>query len=117
MKLDEFFKFKIGETVRHIVNKKQDDEGKGHVLFIAGRTIEQCPGGEQFHYNCRVVNDNGIGTNQVIFNEVELIEFDEIKDAELLTISIYENFKRLEKMKLRALKAAREEFAKESKDT
>ena len=68
MKLDEFFKFKIGETVVHVSNAKE----KPVVLFIVNRQIEQCPGGVQLHYICRHIDEGFISIQYIKCNEIEL---------------------------------------------
>lgn len=71
--VDKFFKFKIGDRVRHIARTSEFMEGKVEDIFIVQRMLEQCPGGIQLHYTCRALGDEGMATNLIRFNEVELV--------------------------------------------
>ncbi len=105
-KFDEFFKFKIGETVQTLTTNEKYEKV---ILFIVGRHIEECPGGHQFYYGCRVHHDNGgISTSHLRFNEVELKAFDYDEEAKETNERQFENYKRIEELKMKAREAAKE---------
>jgi hypothetical protein len=65
------FKFKIGDVVCH-----RGDRNQLINMVIVARTAEECSGGVQLHYPCRVVSfDRGSSAIQhqiVMFSECEL---------------------------------------------
>lgn len=58
-------KYEIGDTLCH----KADH---GHRLFVVSRLTEECPGGTQCHYHCRVFSEAGMTLTISKYNEVEL---------------------------------------------
>jgi len=69
-KFDEFYKFNITETVK---SKVQRPDGCPNLLHVVSRTMDECPGGVQFHYHCRQhFIDLGVSVKLVPFNEIEL---------------------------------------------
>lgn len=71
-------KFEIGETLRHISDKKPLFEKYfTQELLVIERSLQECPGGIQRNYLCRSIAKNSPSTTLVQFNEIELIE---IKD-------------------------------------
>jgi hypothetical protein len=59
-KLDEVFKFKIGDRIKLIAHGEgYDADGNRHMpqaLNVVERLAQECPGGIQLHYLCRVVS-------------------------------------------------------------
>lgn len=104
-KFDEFFKFKVEEILQ-----VSAQNGRGLILVqVVERMIQECPGGVQFHYTCRIHHEDSLGINYVKFNEIELKEYDsEVVNAEAEKIQkeTYKAMARLRKM-------AREEVDKE----
>lgn len=86
-KLDRYFKFKIGQIVRHKIAGRSEDQpadvkrnyiwapaDKKVKFMILTRTLEECVGGLQMHYQCRGVSPDGnLITGSVNIDELELI--------------------------------------------
>ena len=87
MSLDSYFKFKIGQIVRHKIAGRSEDEPPGvkrnyiwasaekkMKYMIRTRVLEECVGGLQMHYHCRGVSpDGGCTTGSVEIDELELV--------------------------------------------
>lgn len=76
--LNELFKYKIGDVVRHISMK---DAKSGELrLVIVERMLQQCVGGFQTLYAARQVSMmmNTIAPQLMQINEVELIPLKEV---------------------------------------
>lgn len=117
MKLDEFFKFKIGDTVKHVGRDvRVDDPTRFEMLFVAQRLIDQCPGGEQYFYTCRVLTEKGMGSDYIRFNEIELVEFDQAAESDLMKKAVYDNLKELERFKFKIEQEIKKEFEDKNKE-
>lgn len=77
-KLDEFFKYKIGDTLK----VKSYPKIGLFLIHIVERSTQECPGGIQFHYTGRVISTGSIQNDWVRFNEIELEEYDAKKYAQ-----------------------------------
>ncbi len=77
MNLDEFFKFKVGAVVRHVVCAQVPYDRyspEQYRFVVTGRTLEECSGGIQRHYTARSVGrSGGTGVNLVHLHELELV--------------------------------------------
>lgn len=95
-RMDGFFKWKIGETVTHIAEPvapqlpafpaegtkeerkawrskyRFDRRSEETAYVIMGRMADECPGGVQLHYKCRIITDGNVATNLIPFHEEEL---------------------------------------------
>jgi len=67
-KHDDLFKFKIGQDLK----SHHKTDRMPVMVSVVSREFEECPGGVQFHYHCRHIGENGISTNLIKFNEIEL---------------------------------------------
>lgn len=82
LKDDYGFKFKIGENVTTVFYKETEKKeffGRRNVTgFIVERMLQECPGGIQRHYLCRLSSSDGgdCGKDYVRFNEIELIKLE-----------------------------------------
>lgn len=75
------FQFALGETVYHRSMLTARFPAKSVPLFIVERIIQQCPGGVQRHYRCRILDSTW---GFVEFNEIELIAAKEIPNSKEL---------------------------------
>lgn len=66
------FKFQIGDTLRHKGFGKE--RFRYARLFVVERDEQECPGGTQRHYACRVIFTNTTANqfDMIRFNEIEL---------------------------------------------
>src|SRR5438128_2436856 len=85
------FKFKIGQTVTHAafpvhvqLERATWMDGKPMRFFIVSRLFEECPGGSQRHYDCRLILNDGQGfaPNLARLNEVELAELSTVEPSD-----------------------------------
>ena len=74
------FKFKIGdmvvpkarwELVKFCVVRDAESKAVPDIMTVIQRTMEECPGGVQYHYLCRPWM-TGLEDKIIRFNEVEL---------------------------------------------
>ena len=58
------FKFQIGDVVTHktMVPPFQTKDGRPQHFTIVGRLYDECPGGIQKHYRCRITSQDWGGT-------------------------------------------------------
>lgn len=87
--LDNVFRYKIGDlcmhaSMGHIQSVPRDPGWPGDHpprLMITHRLLEECSGGLQKLYHCRVVGTDGIfNTSLVSFSEVELLPYPPLKE-------------------------------------
>ncbi len=70
------FKFELGQCLRHKA------EPSNIRLFVVGRVMEECGGGVQLHYRCRIIqresgmigNTTAVERYPLQFLEIELVE-------------------------------------------
>ncbi|MEE9581063.1 MAG: hypothetical protein V3V74_07100 [Nitrosomonadaceae bacterium] len=111
-KLDEFFKFKVGQTL-----KVKNPTKKGlFVVHVVERMTQECPGGIQLHYTGRVLSEESMQNQYIRFNEIELEEYDPKVEAEKETEIQFLNYKERAKLRLRAEKAAKKEIEEDDKE-
>lgn len=75
------FKYQIGQVVTHItmqppyLNVENKWLGQQQqLLTIIGRVADECPGGTQKHYRCRITDQSrGISPQIIQFHEEELV--------------------------------------------
>jgi hypothetical protein len=79
--MDYGFKFEIGSFVRHIGARPSAPAKRGFYykeseerMQIVERLLQQCPGGTQRHYKCRLFNaSGGFADRENMLNEIELV--------------------------------------------
>lgn len=76
-------KFKIGDylkivgTVEAVASEKRAwgvslEPGREERYLVVTILADECPGGTQYHYNCRVISTSGISNDLVRLNECEV---------------------------------------------
>ena len=65
------FKFKIGDFCVH---KAIGPELAEQAYFVVYRFIDECEGGSQRKYRCRLVSPHGIRDPLIDFSEIELVD-------------------------------------------
>lgn len=69
------FLYRIGDTLTHRASLVEPACRKPQRLFVVERRYQECPGGVQRHYCCRLVSSdysNAIKPDFMLFNEEEL---------------------------------------------
>lgn len=90
--LDQFFKFAVGSFVRLAGASTFKGDGprgwlradKEQRMQIIERTLQECPGGMQRHYACRVFSAEGHVVDRIFsFNEIELVQSEAFPEVDL----------------------------------